>query len=94
MDKNSEEFYGRLKLELDRTTTWPSEYLYKFILPASSTEGENLMKMFDNMGAVITTKKSSTGKYVSYSINVRMISSQQVIDKYKEVTTIKGVISL
>lgn len=94
MDKKTEEFYSRLKAELDRTTKWPSEYLYKFILPASSPDGDTLVKIFDNMGAVITTKKSSTGKYISYSVNVRLTSSQQVIDKYKEVTKIKGIISL
>ena len=94
MDKNTEEFYDRLKFELERSTTWPSEYLYKFILPAASKQSNELIAIFDNMGAVITTKKSNTGKYISYSINVQLQSPQQVVDKYLEVSKIKGIISL
>lgn len=29
------EFYAKLKSELEKTTVFPSEYLYKFILPAT-----------------------------------------------------------
>jgi putative lipoic acid-binding regulatory protein len=94
MDKKSEEFYKGLKEQLESSTTWPSEYLYKFIVPATSDKNNDLVKIFDNIGAVITTKKSSTGKYISYSINVRMNSPKNVIEKYIEVSNIKGLISL
>jgi hypothetical protein len=30
--KNPEEFYDKLKFQLEETTTWPSVYLYKFIV--------------------------------------------------------------
>jgi len=34
MDKNTEEFYERLKAELDiNNPVWPAEYLFKFIVP-------------------------------------------------------------
>ncbi|MFN5772292.1 MAG: DUF493 domain-containing protein, partial [Flavobacterium sp.] len=33
MDKKTEAFYIRLKEELQTTSTWPSVYLYKFIVP-------------------------------------------------------------
>ena len=66
MDNNKEketaEFYERLKVELDNSNSWPAEYLYKFIVP--STE-ENILKVenaFNCMGAVIKTTKSKTGK--------------------------------
>ena len=36
MDKKTEDFYIRLKEELSNSTLWPSEYLYKFILPSSN----------------------------------------------------------
>lgn len=29
------EFYAKLKSELEKTTVFPSEYLYKFILPVT-----------------------------------------------------------
>ncbi|MAK36687.1 MAG: hypothetical protein CMC15_10985, partial [Flavobacteriaceae bacterium] len=34
-DKQKEEFYARLKEQLEGDTDWPSTYLYKFIVPAS-----------------------------------------------------------
>ena len=92
---NPEEFYKKLKSQLEDTTTWPNLYLYKFILPITSNQSQELLKIFDNLGAVIDTKKSKTGKYVSYSIKVKLPSADAVIEKYKEVTSkIEGVISL
>lgn len=94
MDKKSEEFYARLKEELAESTSWPSEYLFKFIIPTDTEKQEKLNHIFDNMGAVINTKTSAKGNYFSFSINVQMESPQHVIDKYLEVSTIEGVISL
>jgi hypothetical protein len=46
------------------------------------------------MGAVIDTKHSKTGKYTSVSINVQMQNAQQIIDKYLDLATVEGIISL
>lgn len=94
MDKNTQEFYVRLKGELDSSSAWPSSYLYKFIVPSV---GDNVLRVeeaFNAMGAVIKTTKSKTGKFTSISVNVTMKGSQEVIDKYIEVSTIEGIISL
>ena len=91
---NTKEFYIKLKISLEETTTFPTKYLYKFIVP---TEGDGVQKIesiFDNMGAVITTKVSSKGTFTSVSILVKLKSAKKVIKKYKEVATVKGVISL
>lgn len=94
MDKNSEEFYARLKQELTDSTLWPSEYLFKFIVPSLPGNVEEVEKSFDNMGAVIETTQSKTGKYTSVSINVKMETPQAVIDKYILLSTIEGIVSL
>ncbi len=31
---NPDEFYAKLKTQLQDTAMWPSEYLYKFIVPS------------------------------------------------------------
>ena len=93
MDKKTEEFYIRLKEELGNTSSWPSEYLYKFIVPTDAKKVEAVENAFDNMGAVIKTTKSKTGKYTSVSINVNMNSPEDVVAKYIEVSTIEGIIS-
>ncbi|WP_299117393.1 DUF493 family protein [uncultured Winogradskyella sp.] len=91
----SEAFYKKLKIQLQDTTLWPSEYLYKFIVITDASKIKKLSNLFDNQGAVITTKESKNGKYTSVSINVKMKNPDAVITKYKEVAKkIEDVISL
>ena len=94
MDSKTEEFYNRLKTELGNTSEWPSEYLYKFIIPTDSKKIEELENAFNNMGAVIKTKQSKTAKYTSISINVMMENPEAVVEKYIYVSNIEGLISL
>ena len=93
--KDPEEFYAKLRAQLYDTALWPSIYLYKFIVPTSNDKIREIQEIFDNMGAVITTKKSRKGNYTSVSVNVKMKDPDAVIDKYKEVAgKVEGVISL
>ena len=94
MDKNTNEFYERLRTELNNSNTWPAEYLFKFIVPTDQEKIEIVKNAFNNMGSVIVTKHSKTGKYTSVSIDVQMKNAQKIIDKYLELSTIKGIISL
>jgi putative lipoic acid-binding regulatory protein len=94
MDKNTEEFYTRLKAELDMANAWPALYLFKFIVPSENDNIARVEQAFDCMGAVIKTTKSKTGKFTSISIDVQVKDSQEIVDKYLEVSTIKGIVSL
>lgn len=94
MDKDTEDFYERLKVELDNSNSWPAAYLFKFIVPTENDNVEHVENAFNCMGAVIKTTKSKTGKFTSISVDVQMKDSQEIIDKYLEVSTIKGIISL
>ena len=94
MDKNTEGFYARLREELNNTSTWPDEYLYKFIVPTDTKKIAQVENAFNNLGAVIKTTQSKTAKYTSISINVMMESPDKVIAKYIEVSNIEGIISL
>lgn len=94
MDKKTEEFYIRLKEELDNSNEWPAQYLFKFIVPSVGDNVQMVQNAFDSIGAIIVTKKSRAGKFTSVSIDVQMESSQQIIDKYLQVSTIEGIISL
>lgn len=94
-DKKTEEFYKKLRSQLYETASWPSEYLYKFIVPTDSKKINKIEDLFDNLGAVITTKESGKGTYTSVSVNVEMKDPESVIIKYKEVAeNVEGVISL
>lgn len=91
-DKNA--FYDKLKVQLEDTTSFPSDYMYKFIVPSSGNQLQEVQEKFDNVGAVITTKKSKTGKYSSVSIVLKISSADEVISYYKKVEKIEGIISL
>lgn len=92
--EKAEEFYNRLKVELLNSQSWPSDYLYKFIIPTDASKINRIQQIFDNTGAVIESKKSRKGTYTSLSITVNMSDPDAVIRKYKEVGEVEGVISL
>ncbi|WP_297798046.1 DUF493 family protein [uncultured Eudoraea sp.] len=92
--EKSDDFYSRLKEELLKSNSWPADYLYKFIVPTDLKKINQIQQIFDNTGAVIESKKSSKGKYTSLSVMVNLANPDAVIEKYKEVGLIEGVISL
>ncbi|GEC71843.1 hypothetical protein SAMN05443543_105268 [Flavobacterium flevense] len=94
MDKKTEEFFDRLKGELEKSNTWPAIYLFKFIVPTDNEKIKQVELAFDGLGAVIKTTQSKTGKFTSVSVDVQMENPQAIIDKYIEVSTIEGIISL
>ncbi|CAL2079815.1 DUF493 family protein [Tenacibaculum sp. 190524A02b] len=89
-----EAFYKKLKSQLEETSSFPTKYLYKFIVPTDGNQVEEVKSLFDKGGAVIDTKKSRTGKYISISIHIKVNSSDEVITYYKQAESIKGIISL
>jgi putative lipoic acid-binding regulatory protein len=93
MSKESE-FYKKLKFSLEETTTFPTDYMFKFIVPADKDGFKTIENVFDNLGAVIKSKPSKTGKYTSLTIMVKMKSADAIIEKYKEVSSIEGIVSL
>jgi uncharacterized protein len=94
MDEKTRDFYERLKAELDNANEWPAEYLFKFIVPTDPIKIATVENAFDRMGAVIKTNQSKTAKFTSISIDVTMNDAQSIVDKYLEVSTIEGIISL
>lgn len=94
LDKTHTDFYKRLKSQLESDTSWPSVYLYKFIVPASIEKIAKIEAIFDKTNADISTRDSSKGTYTSLSIKVKMDSPDAVIQKYIEVSKVEGVISL
>lgn len=94
MEKKHEEFFKRLKEELEKDKQWPGEYLFKFIVPTDTSKVEAVESAFNSMGAVIVTRKSKNENFTSISVNVHMESAQHIVDKYIEVAHIEGIISL
>lgn len=93
-DKSTAEFYERLKNQLIEDTTWPAPYMFKFIVPANLEKIAEIRAVFDGLDAEINTRDSAKGTYTSVSIKVTMESPDAVVEKYLEVSTVEGVISL
>lgn len=91
---NKKAFYAKLKDQLEDTTKFPADYMYKFIVPTDENQLNEVQDKFDSKGAVIKTKKSKTGKYISITIVLKLKNAEEVISYYKKVENIKGIISL
>ncbi|MEA9357765.1 hypothetical protein SHI21_16155 [Bacteriovorax sp. PP10] len=81
---------SQLKLVLDETVKFPSEYLFKFIVPLEEIH----QIIFIMQGMEIEQKASSSGKYISVSGKMVMNTSEEIILVYKRASVIKGIISL
>ena len=63
-------------------------------MPSVSEKINQIEDIFNDVEAVIQTRKSRNGKYTSLSIRVTMKSPEAVIEKYRLVGNVEGVISL
>lgn len=80
----------KLKMVMDETVEFPTEYLFKFIVPVASVH--ELLLILQGMD--IDERASSGGKYISVSAKKTFENSDDIIFVYKRVSVIKGIISL
>jgi putative lipoic acid-binding regulatory protein len=91
---SQDEFYKSLKEKLKSETSWPSIYLFKFIVKSDSQALDAVVAVFENEKERIQLKPSKVGTYTSVSVKTLMLSPDAVIEKYRRVGEIEGVISL
>jgi len=95
MGKENKNFYNNLKKLLDDTSSWPSEYIYKFIYSSKSENIEILRDIFKASNADFKIKTSKNGKYTSVSVKIIAKNPDLIIEKYKKVADrIENVILL
>ncbi|MFC4871169.1 DUF493 family protein [Negadavirga shengliensis] len=78
------------KEKLELQTSFPSLYMFKFIVP-NGREGEVAALLPNNE---MKLKVSTKGTYVSATIRAMMPSSDAIIEIYERAAKIEGVISL
>ncbi len=88
MDLN---WFFSFKEKLDRHYAWPALYVFKFIVPLEKKK--QLLQLFPRHVAS-AEKTSGKGKFVSLTYQMMMPSSESVIDVYKKVSAIEGIIAL
>lgn len=89
----NEEFLSRLELQLAQNSSWPSVYMFKFIIPESN-QGYALLRSLFGEESRLFTRHSSGGKYISVTVKEMMINPGEVIDRYRKASVIEGIIAL
>ncbi len=82
-----------LRKTLEETTTLPSVYMYKFIVQSDNRKIALIENLFET-DADIHIKESGNGKYTSITAKVVVVSVDEIIEVYKKVSEIEGVIFL
>jgi uncharacterized protein len=86
----NEDSLSRLREALDKNTSWPTRYLFKFIVPQAKLAA--LMVIFD--GSPYSLRDSQKGNYVGFTVEMEMASSEAVAAVYRRAAKIEGIIAL
>ena len=82
--------FSKLQELLDDQVSWPSYYTFKFIVNA-----DNIDQAMEHLeGHDIAKRPSRSGKYTSITSKARFRTSEEVINVYKKMKTVEGIISL
>ena len=92
--QNEQEFYAKFKGRLEDVQKFPADYTFKFIYPSSEETMNKIKEIFVNTNAEYNYKASANRKYTSISVKLYIIDADSVINYYKEVSKIDGVIML
>ncbi len=84
------EWAESLRKKLDQYYSWPTLYLFKFIVPKE--KAQEVQKLFPNHES--TARNSKNGNYTSVTLQMMMPSSDAVIEVYRLASTVEGVIAL
>jgi putative lipoic acid-binding regulatory protein len=90
---NFDEQFKSLYDKLLKEKNWPQVYMFKFIITADNKKMALVEAKFSDE-AIISQKESSGGKYMSITVKEVMLSPEAVIEKYREMSTIEGVMSI
>lgn len=94
MSTEHSDFYARLREKLLETTSFPTIYLYKFIIENKVEKQEILENIFKEKALKIDKKTSSSAKFISFSIQIYAQDTEEIIEFYKKAGEIEGIVSL
>lgn len=89
----NEDKFTELKKKLNETQSYPTVYMFKFIMDAEHRKIALIENLFSE-NAEIYTKDSDKGKYISITIKEVMMSTDEIISIYVKASEIKGVMLL
>lgn len=89
----SDDKFSELRKKLNETQTYPTVYMFKFIMDAENRKIALVENLFGE-NAEIHIKESDKGKYISITIKEVMMSTDEIINIYIKASDIKGVMVL
>lgn len=95
LDENqTQESYNSFKEKLESVEKFPSIYTFKFIVKTDTDKPAQVKAIFQHPSANFSQKSSTGGKYISITIKCYVNNADEVIDYYKKVSEIPGVMML
>ena len=73
--------------------SFPSIYMYKFIVESGNRNIALVESLFES-DAELSTKESSSGRYISITAKQVVMTVDEVIEVYKRASEIKGIMFL
>jgi len=83
----------RMRAQLNETHKWPCDFMFKFIVPKGN-ENEATLRAIFGLKSKMKMRESSTGKYRSFTILVKVTGADEVFDRYEAAAKITGIIAL
>ena len=93
-NQNVDDFYLRFKEKLNEAHSFPSVYIFKYIVPSEQSTIARLHSIFEKSNGSISTRDSKNGKYTSMTIKVPVNDADDIIIYYRQTAVIDGIIML
>lgn len=93
-DQTVNDFYLNFKDKLKETHTFPTDYIFKYIVPAEQSIIARLHSIFDQSNGSISSRDSKNGKYTSVTIKVPVNDADDIIIYYRQAAAIEGIVML
>ena len=81
---------SRLKQLLENNHNFPTEYMFKFIVPQTKEQEVKNIFPYEN----VRMNFSKRGKYISITVELYMESAEAVLQVYAAANNIEGLIAL
>lgn len=91
---NIDDFYLKFKKKLEDTHSFPTDYIFKYIVPSEQSAIAGVYSIFENSNGSISTRDSKNGKYTSITIKVPVNDADDVIIYYRQAAAINGIMML
>ena len=83
-------WFDSFRLKLDQNHSWPTLYIFKFIVPKGKED--EVRKLFPLHNTY--ERESKNGNYISLTFQMMMPSGAAVIEVYQKASVIEGLIAL